>query len=135
MRVAREAVGPEGRVVPQQWLAHTTAPRVADGDHAWTSSCMGPRCTARHFAATPLWCSPLRADGAPVPGAAVRDGVALQHARRRNPELQAAGPHRLAVLPCEVGGRWAVKRAACAARLSADRMEAPPCRPLRPGRR
>ena len=28
-RVAREAVGPEGHVVPQQWLAHTTAPGVA----------------------------------------------------------------------------------------------------------
>ena len=25
VRVAREAVGPEGQVVPQQWLAHTTA--------------------------------------------------------------------------------------------------------------
>ena len=31
-RVAREAVGPEGHVVPQQWLAHTTAPGAASDD-------------------------------------------------------------------------------------------------------
>ena len=31
-RVACEAVGPDGRVVLQQWLAHTTAPRVATSD-------------------------------------------------------------------------------------------------------
>ena len=28
VRVAREAVGPEGQVVPQQWFAHITAPQV-----------------------------------------------------------------------------------------------------------
>ena len=32
VRVAREAVGPEGQVVPQQWLAHTTAPGVPPQD-------------------------------------------------------------------------------------------------------
>ena len=32
VQVAREAVGPEGRVVPQQWLAHTTAPQVRTDD-------------------------------------------------------------------------------------------------------
>ena len=32
VRVAREAVGPEGQVVPQQWLAHTTAPSVQPQD-------------------------------------------------------------------------------------------------------
>ena len=32
MRVAREAVGPEGQVVPQQWLVHTTAPGVPADD-------------------------------------------------------------------------------------------------------
>ena len=29
---AREAIGPEGQVVPQQWLTHTTAPGVAPDD-------------------------------------------------------------------------------------------------------
>jgi len=32
VQVAREAVGPEGRVEPQQWLAHTTAPQVPADD-------------------------------------------------------------------------------------------------------
>ena len=35
VQVAREAVGPEGRVVPQQWLARTTvttAPQVHADD-------------------------------------------------------------------------------------------------------
>ena len=32
VRVPREAVGPEGQVVPQQWLAHTTAPGVHPQD-------------------------------------------------------------------------------------------------------
>ena len=32
IRVAREAVGADGRVVPQQWLAATTAPGVSSHD-------------------------------------------------------------------------------------------------------
>ena len=32
VRVAREAVGADGQVVPQQWLAHTTAPNVDPAD-------------------------------------------------------------------------------------------------------
>ena len=32
VRVAREAVGAEGRVVPQQWLLHTTAPGIPADD-------------------------------------------------------------------------------------------------------
>ena len=32
VRVAREAVGADGQVVPQQWLAHTTAPTVRADD-------------------------------------------------------------------------------------------------------
>ena len=32
IRVAREAVGPEGHIVPQPWLAHTTAPHVEPTD-------------------------------------------------------------------------------------------------------
>ncbi|CAK9101722.1 132 kDa protein, partial [Durusdinium trenchii] len=32
IRVTREALGPEGRVVPQQWLSHTTAPGVCPAD-------------------------------------------------------------------------------------------------------
>ena len=32
VRVAREAVGPDGQVVPQQWLAHTTVPGIRPDD-------------------------------------------------------------------------------------------------------
>ena len=32
VRVAREAMGSEGQVVPQQWLAHTTAPHAGTQD-------------------------------------------------------------------------------------------------------
>ena len=32
IQVVRKAIGPEGRVVPQQWLANTTAPGVAADD-------------------------------------------------------------------------------------------------------
>jgi len=32
VRVAREAMGAEGQVVPQQWLARTTAPNVGAQD-------------------------------------------------------------------------------------------------------
>ena len=32
VRAAREAVGADGQVVPPQWLAHTTAPRVDPSD-------------------------------------------------------------------------------------------------------
>ena len=34
VRVAREAVGPEGQVIPPQWLVHTTAPGVPAEDRA-----------------------------------------------------------------------------------------------------
>ena len=32
MRVAKEAVGADGQMVPQQWLVHTTAPNVDPAD-------------------------------------------------------------------------------------------------------
>ncbi|MCR9130911.1 MAG: hypothetical protein NXI12_15505 [Alphaproteobacteria bacterium] len=56
VRVAREALGPEARVVPQQWLAHTTAlgsPRMIAG--AWTSSYMAPLASVKPFAAMSRW--------------------------------------------------------------------------------
>ena len=56
VRVAREAVAAEGRVVPQQWLAQTTAPGVAVlrqmTDAGWTSSSMARLGVAKHFAVT-----------------------------------------------------------------------------------
>ena len=38
VRVARETVGPEGQVVPQQWLARTLAPDVDPADRCASTS-------------------------------------------------------------------------------------------------
>lgn len=111
VRVAREAVGPEGRVVPQQWLSRTNAPGVPSDDRR--------RLDLVIHGATPLGealccdatlVSPLTSAGAPAHGAARRDGAALVVAERRKrqryPELAASGPQRLLTLATETGGRW-----------------------------
>ena len=108
IRVAREAVGAESHIVPQPWLAHTTAPRVE------TTDCR--RLDLLIYGATPNWIalccdatliSPLTRTGQPQPCSADVDGAALRVAERRKratyPELAAAGPQRLIVLGAEVG--------------------------------
>ena len=111
VRVAREAVGPEGQVVPQQWLVHTTAPGGQAADRR--------RLDLVVYGATPqggaLCCdatlvSPLTRAGAPHAGAATTSGTALRTAERRKrhayPELLRGGAQQLLVLASEVGGRW-----------------------------
>ena len=75
VRVAREAVGADGQVVPQQWLAHTTAPHMDPSDRR--------RLDLVIYGATPLGevlccdatlVSPLTRTGLPQPGAAATDG-------------------------------------------------------------
>eukprot|EP00434_Breviolum_minutum_P028296 symbB.v1.2.025033.t1/scaffold2409.1/size79984/1 len=114
VRVCREGVGGEGRVVPQQWLARTTAPGVRDDDRRRLDLVVYG--ATRHGSA--LCCdvtlvSPLRANGHPQPRTAREDGAALVTARRRKrdryPELLRPGPQRLVVLACEIGGRWAAE--------------------------
>ena len=114
MRIAREAVGPEGQVVPQQWLARTSARDVDPADRR--------RLDLVVYGATPLGealccdvtlVSPLTREGRPQPSAATRDGAAITVAERRKriacPELLRPGPQRLCVLACEVGGRWSAE--------------------------
>ena len=55
VRVAREAVGPEGQVVPQQWHPHTTAP----GGAATGPPTPGPR---RLWGYNSRWGALLRRD-------------------------------------------------------------------------
>ena len=111
MRVARKAVGADGQVVPQQWLAHTTAPNVDPADKR--------RLDLVIYGATPLGgalccvatlVSSLTRTGQPQPCAAATDGAAFRMAERRKraayPELSMGGAQRLVVLGTEVAGRW-----------------------------
>ena len=115
MRVAREAIGADGQVVPQQWLAHTTAPNVDPADRR--------RLDLVIYGAKPL-VSPLTrtaTDG----GRSAQDGRATQ--ARRVPEAQrgrrACGPgHR---------GRGPVERGSVAPRARSGPDQGP-VRPARP---
>ncbi|OLP88553.1 hypothetical protein AK812_SmicGene30090 [Symbiodinium microadriaticum] len=100
VRVAREAMGPECQVVPQQLLAHTTAPGVGAEDRRRLDLVVYG--ATRHGGA--LCCdatlvSPLTRTGHPQPCAAVVDGAALKVAERRKratyPELERGGPQEL----------------------------------------
>ena len=109
VQVAREAVGPEGRVVPQQWLSRTTAPQVHPDDRRRLDFVgYGTTSHGEALCCDATLVSPLTRAGRPVPGADARAGVALVAARRRKvaryPELTRGGPQRLVVLAAEVGG-------------------------------
>ena len=100
VRVAREAVGAEGQVVPQQLASRTVA--------GSTSLCMGRSAAGARNAATPRRVPTLAL--VPQPCAAAADGAALRVAERRKhaayPEVTWGGPQTLVVLGWEVGGRW-----------------------------
>ena len=93
--VCREAVGPEGHVIPQQWLTHTSAPGVLASDRRRLNLIYGVRrlltglalcCDAPKLRTPPEW-----------------------HCWRKHatyPELRLWGGQRLCVLATEVGGRW-----------------------------
>ena len=60
-RVAREAVGAEGQVVPQQWLAHTTATGVpADDRRRFDLVVSGATANGEALCATQHRCPPLQ---------------------------------------------------------------------------
>ena len=138
----REAVGPEGQVVPQQWLARTSAFHVDPADRR--------RLVFVAYGATPLsealccdvtLLAPLTREGRPQPSAAAsRDGAAITVAERRKraayPELLRPGPQRLCVLACEVGGRWSsesLRLVTQIVRLRAQRAPAALCPAARQG--
>ena len=99
-RFAREAVGPEGQVVPQQWLARTSAPGVDPSDRR--------RLDFVAYRASPLG-ETLCCDVTLV-SALTRDVAMLAVAERRKraayPEQLRRGPQRPRALACEAGGRW-----------------------------
>ena len=112
VQVVREAVGSEGRVVPQQWLARTTAPQVPPDDRRRLDFVVyGAARNGEALCADATLVSPLTRAGHPVPGADARDGVALAAARRRKaaryPERTRGGPQKLVVLARSPGcGNW-----------------------------
>ena len=91
--VARQAVEPDGQVVPQQWLAHTTAlGRLGEG----------VRCAVTQPVVFPL--TSLTHAELPQTGAVLR--VAERRKQSAYPELSHGGPQQLVVLGSEVDGRW-----------------------------
>ena len=111
IRVVREAVGPEGQVVPQQWLVRAPAPGVdPDDSRRLDFVAYGATQLGEALCCDVTLVSPLTRDGRPQPSSTTRDGAALAIAERRKraayPELLRRGPQRLCVLACEIGGRW-----------------------------
>ena len=77
VQVAREAVGPEGRVVPQQWLSRTTAPQVHPDDRRPRLRCLRSNEPRRSLVLRRNPCLPPCSRWPPVPGADARAGVGL----------------------------------------------------------
>eukprot|EP00439_Symbiodinium_sp_Y106_P019261 s9450_g2.t1 len=122
VRVAREAVGAESRVVPQHWLVHTTAPGIpADDRRRLDFVLYGATRRGEALCCDVTLVSPLRADGRVQPGS--RDGAAIEVARRRKlaryPEV---------VLASEVVGRWGGEAHDSAALFACGRCELPALR-------
>lgn len=110
VRVAREAVGPEGRVIPQQALAATPAAVPSDDQRRLDMVVHGATPHGEALCCDATLVSPLTRQAMPAHQSHRTDGAALDAARRRKelryPELLGPGPQRLLVLACEVGGRW-----------------------------
>ena len=106
VHVLCEAVGPEGRVVPQQWLANTTVRGVAVDDRQRLDFVVYGATLTGNCGAT--LDSFFTQAGQPSSGSANRDGAMPEVACRRKvacyPELCRGGPQRLCVLA--VGSRW-----------------------------
>ena len=126
IQVVREAIGPEGRVVPQQWLANTTAPGVAANDRRRLDFVIyGAAAHGEALCCDAPLVSPVRRDGSPQhpqAGAPERDGVAI------------ATVPIACVLAAEVGGRWNDESQRLVQRLVATRALRAPAT-LRPGSR
>ena len=83
----------EGRVVPQQWLVHTTAPGIpADDRHRLDFVLYGATMRGEVLCCDVTLVSPLRADGRPQPGSCDRDGAAIEVARRANSRGTPSSP-------------------------------------------
>ena len=124
IRVVREAIGPEGQVVPQQWLVRTPAPGVDPDDRRRLDFvAYGATQLGEALCCDVTLVSPLARDGRPQPSSTTRDGAALAVAERRKraayPELIRRGPQKAV-------------RARVRDRRTMERRVAPPRRTVRP---
>ena len=76
IRVVREAVGPEGQVVPQQWLVRTPAPGVDPDDRRRLDFvAYGATQLGEALCCDVTLVSPPTRDGRPQPSSTTRDGA------------------------------------------------------------
>jgi len=103
-------VGAEGQVVPQQWLANTTAAEENLNDRRRLDLVVhGASAYDTALCCDAILVSLLQRNGEPQSGAAEEDKVVLQRARRRKKrvysELLQREAARLVVLAFKVGER------------------------------
>ena len=104
-------MGPEGQVVPRQWLAHTTTPGVQPQDRRRLDLvAYGATTHGIALCCDAILVSPPTRTGHPQPCSIEVDGAALQVAEIRKEaayiELTRGGPQKLLVLGSDIGGRW-----------------------------
>ena len=81
-KVAREAVGPEAHMAPQQWLVNTTAPGIAPDDRRPLDLVIyGAAPLGGALCCDTTLVSPLTRDGEPHRGVAAQDGGERKSAR------------------------------------------------------
>ena len=113
-------------MVPQQWIANTTAPGVsADERRRLDLAMYGATLDGVAMCCDAMLVAPLNRalPGRPTPGTAARDGAALNVARRRKLERYS---------PSLAGGVAAALRARCRGRRPLEQRLAAACSPLRP---
>ena len=100
--VCRDAVGPEGHVVPQQWLTHTSAPGVLASDRRRLDLVVyGASSQSLALCCDATLVSPVTSEAVPHPRAEHTAGVALLIR-----SFALGGGQRLCVLATDVGGQW-----------------------------
>ena len=109
-------LGPEGRVVPQQWLANTSAPRLAQGDRRRLDFVLyGAMRMGKALCCNSALVAPLRRDVRPQARTADEDGAAI--ATERRPGIPSCGVLALSGWLSSPADRRRVETAVAGARL------------------
>ena len=105
LRVAHEAIGSDGQVIPQQWLVRTTALGVPADDRRRLDLVVYTQTAGKRAVLGRDPVSPLARTGHPQPGAADTNGAVLRVAERRKRSTYT----ELCGGPQELGGRRALE--------------------------